>query len=132
VWRGIITWDKTEGARPTKGGFRNQAEYIVWGTKGKLETYEDSPYLPGVFRQVVLQADKHHLTGKPTNLMRELVRVVPAGGVVLDPFMGSGTTGVACVQMGLSFIGVEQNAVYQQIARWRIEEAAGGLRGAGA
>lgn len=124
VWRGIITWDKTEGARPTKGGFRNQAEYVVWGTKGKIETHENSPCLPGVFRQVVLQADKHHLTGKPTNLMRELVRVVPAGGTVLDPFMGSGTTGVACVQMGLSFIGVEQNAVYHHIAQGRIQDAA--------
>ena len=46
----------------------------------------------------VLQSDKWHTTGKPTALMRELVRCVPPGGTVLDPFAGSGSTGVAAVQ----------------------------------
>ncbi len=122
-WRGIIPWDKTEGARPTKGGFRNQAEYIVWGAKGAIHATPESPCLPGVFRQVVLQSDKHHLTGKPTALMQNLVRIVRPGGTVVDPFMGSGTTGVAAVQANLNFIGVEQSAEIFQTAQSRIETA---------
>jgi site-specific DNA-methyltransferase (adenine-specific) len=53
--------------------------------------------------------------------MRYLVRLVtPPGGVVLDPFMGSGSTGKACVMEGFSFIGIEREAEYVEIARARI------------
>ena len=63
----------------------------------------------------------HHPTVKPVALMRWLVRLVtPAGGVVLDPFTGSGTTGVAAVQEGRRFIGCEREAEYVEIARRRI------------
>lgn len=123
VWRGVVPWDKTEGARPNKGGFRAQAEYVIWATKGPVAVRPDSPCMPGVFRQVVRQADKHHLTGKPTQLMRELVRIVQPGGTVLDPFMGSGTTGVAALQAGLSFIGIEASPEIFSIAEQRIADA---------
>jgi site-specific DNA-methyltransferase (adenine-specific) len=64
-----------------------------------------------------------HPTVKSTALMRWLVRLAcPAGGTVLDPFAGSGTTGVACLQEGRSFIGIEQDANYVKIARKRIAE----------
>ena len=53
-----------------------------------------------------------------------LDRVDPTGrATILDPFMGSGTTGVACVQTGRNFIGIEIDAGYCEIARKRIEEA---------
>ncbi len=69
-------------------------------------------------------AGNTHPTVKPTNLMRYLCRLVtPAGGTVLDPFMGSGTTGVAAVQMGRRFIGIEREPKYFEIARRRIEDA---------
>jgi len=63
-----------------------------------------------------------HSTVKPLALMRYLVRLskTPTGGVVLDPFMGSGTTGMACVLEGRSFIGIEREAEYMEIARRRI------------
>ena len=67
--------------------------------------------------------DKHHMTGKPTALMRELVRPVLPGGVVLDPFAGSGTTGVAAVLSGRRFIGIEREAAYADISRSRLEAA---------
>lgn len=51
-----------------------------------------APVLPGVIRESVRKADKHHLTGKPNELMRQLVRICEADGRVLDPFAGSGTT----------------------------------------
>lgn len=66
-------------------------------------------------------ADNNHPTVKPINLMRWLCRMVtPPGGVVLDPFMGSGTTGCAATLEGLGFIGIEQDTHYHSIATARI------------
>lgn len=67
----------------------------------------------------------HHPTVKPLALMRYLVRLTktPTGGVVLDPFMGSGTTGIACALEGRDFIGIEREADYLEIAEKRIKEA---------
>lgn len=66
-----------------------------------------------------------HPTVKPVALMRWLVRLVARpGDVVLDPFTGSGTTGVACAEEGRDFIGIEKEAEYVEIARRRIEAAA--------
>lgn len=66
----------------------------------------------------------NHPTVKPNELMQYLVRLVtPPGGVVLDPFMGSGSTGIAAIQQGYSFVGCEQQAEYVEIARRRIAKA---------
>lgn len=66
----------------------------------------------------------NHPTVKPNALMRWLVRLVcQQGGTVLDPFMGSGSTGVACIQEGMSFVGIDQDEHYCGIARRRIEDA---------
>jgi len=63
-----------------------------------------------------------HPTVKPTELMRYLCRLVtPPGGVVLDPFMGSGSTGKAAALEGFRFIGIEREAEYLEIARGRIQ-----------
>lgn len=63
----------------------------------------------------------NHPTVKPNDLMRYLVRLVtPPGGTVFDPFTGSGSTAVAAIQEGLSFVGCEQQAEYIEIARHRI------------
>jgi len=63
----------------------------------------------------------HHPTVKPVELMRYLCRLVtPKGGTVLDSFMGSGTTGVACVLEGLNFVGIDMDEQYCQIAQKRI------------
>ena len=61
-----------------------------------------------------------HPAKKPERLMQQLVGIAPPGATVLDPFMGSGTTGVACVQTGRSFIGCEIDASYFEIAQRRI------------
>jgi DNA modification methylase len=63
----------------------------------------------------------NHPTVKPTDLMAYLIRLVtPKGGVVLDPFMGSGSTGKAAVREGMEFIGIEREDEYFQIAESRI------------
>ena len=65
-----------------------------------------------------------HPTVKPTDLMRYLCRLVtPAGGLILDPFMGSGSTGRGAVLEGFRFIGIEREAEYLEIARARIDSA---------
>lgn len=64
----------------------------------------------------------NHPTVKPIKLMEYLCRLItPPGGTVLDPFMGSGSTGVACKHLGLEFIGIEMNQEYVDIAKRRIE-----------
>jgi DNA modification methylase len=68
----------------------------------------------------------HHPTVKPTDLMRYLCRLVtPPGGVVLDPFTGSGSTGKGAVLEGFRFVGIEREAEYVGIAKKRIAAAAG-------
>jgi site-specific DNA-methyltransferase (adenine-specific) len=65
-----------------------------------------------------------HPTVKPTDLMRYLCRLItPPGGVVLDPFMGSGSTGKAAYLEGFQFIGIEQDPAFVEIARARIAAA---------
>ena len=66
----------------------------------------------------------HHATVKPVELMRWLVRLVtPPGGMVLEPFAGSGTTLVACALEGVDCLGMELDADYVEIARARVEHA---------
>jgi DNA modification methylase len=66
----------------------------------------------------------HHPTVKPTDLMRYLCRLVtPLGGLVLDPFCGSGSTGKAAMLENFKFIGIEKEAEYIEIAKARIENA---------
>lgn len=123
IWRGIAVWDKTEAARPQKGRYTNQAEYIIWGSNGPMPAPVDAPCLPGVFRYVVKHREKFHEAGKPVPLMRDLLRLVRPGGVILDPFMGSGSTGVAATQLGFDFIGIELQREIYDIAEQRISVA---------
>jgi site-specific DNA-methyltransferase (adenine-specific) len=63
-----------------------------------------------------------HPTVKPVRLMRHLVRLVtPPGGVVLDPFLGSGTTAIAAIEEGFRWIGIEKEAEYAELAAARIK-----------
>jgi site-specific DNA-methyltransferase (adenine-specific) len=119
VWRGIGAWDKTEAARPQKGRFRNQCEYFVWGSNGPMA--DKGPCAPGVFRYSVASEEKHHIAGKPSYLLEDMMQI--CGHTILDPFMGSGTTGVACARLGRRFIGVELEPKYFDIACRRVEEA---------
>jgi DNA modification methylase len=69
------------------------------------------------------RGDNNHPTVKPINLMTYLCRLItPPGGTVLDPFMGSGSTGIASVKEGFQFIGIELDPEYLQIAKHRINE----------
>lgn len=128
VWRGLVSWDKGESARaPNTAYFRHQAEYVVWGSKGPLAPCEHGGPFPGVLRFPVVQSDKHHMTGKPTELMRALVKPVVPGGIVLDPFAGSGTTLVACALEGRRGLGFEREEENVRISNERIEAVRNGI-----
>ncbi len=78
---------------------------------------------PGSFQSPGTErsARNHHPTVKPTELMRWLVRLVtPTGGLVLDPFMGSGSTGKGAILEGFRFVGIEAEEDYLRIAERRI------------
>lgn len=96
-----------------------EQEFVQWqtgnGTSGKPSSMSEG-------RDT--QRRNIHPTVKPTDLMAYLCRLVtPPGGVVLDPFAGSGSTGKAAIREGFKFIGIEREAEYLAIARARIEAA---------
>ncbi len=74
-------------------------------------------------RGKALQDGKEHPTQKPVELMKWCLGFVPQAKTILDPFMGSGTTGVACANLGRAFIGIEREPSYFDIACRRIEAA---------
>lgn len=70
----------------------------------------------------IKKTKNHHPTVKPIKLMEYLCTLItPPGGIILDPFMGSGSTGCAAVKLGYQFIGIEREAEYIEIAKRRIE-----------
>ena len=121
LWRGIVPWSKPL-FRPQMGRFGAQCEYVVWGSNGPLPVSRDVRCLPGFFSQSAPQS-REHVTQKPVELMLEIVEIIPARGVVFDPFMGSGTTGVAAIQSGRQFIGCELIEAHFDVACRRIEQA---------
>lgn len=126
TWRGVIVWDKGRGARVCNTSyFRHQCEYVIWATKGGTHGYEGWGPWDGCYQFPIKQKDKFHMTGKPTPLMEELVKVAPVGGVVLDPFSGSGTTAVACEKQGRKWICIEEEIINFEISVKRLEELKG-------
>jgi len=76
-----------------------------------------------LWRQSVLSYEKSHPTQKPVPLIEWCLDFLPDANTILDPFMGSGTTGVACAKLGRKFIGIEIEPKYFDIACRRIEQA---------
>lgn len=123
VWRGIVPWDKTEQVRPTRGRFRPQSEFVIWGSSGPMPLDRPVSVLPGAYRVPVDRREKRHMTGKPVELLRQLVRICEPGGIVLDPFAGSGSTGVAALLEGYRFLGCELSPFYAGVAKEWLAEA---------
>ena len=68
-----------------------------------------------------------HPCQMPVEVMERIVKILPEGYTIIDPFMGSGTTGIACINTNRNFIGIEKDDKYFEIAKKRIEEAIHGL-----
>ncbi len=121
VWRNLATWWK-RGVRMQRGKFSLSAEYIVLASNGGQIDGECSPQNVLDVRPVDGE-DKEHLAEKPSELVEVVVSATPRGCTILDPFMGSGTTGIAAVRAGRRFIGVEIDEGYFEIAKRRIVAA---------
>lgn len=125
VVRGVAVWDKGGGARPQKSRPAAQAEFIVWGSRGKMPIRDDVPCLPGVFMAPTVRTkDRAHIAQKPLEVMRELVKLCPPEGRVLDPFAGSGSTLVAAIESGREVVGCEVSRRWADVASERCEAAA--------
>lgn len=131
VWRGVIPWDKTESSRgPHTGYFRHQCEYVIWGSNWPLAKSTYGGPWPGCYRERVNPAKKLHMTGKPVELMSKLLQCVTPGGLIIDPCMGSASTGVAALEGGYSFIGIENTRRHFDVACERLEKLQRGLEAA--
>ena len=110
--------------------------WLVWDKQNTMPTFSDCELAwtninrKNVKRIVFLQngcmtkeRERFHPTQKPIAVMKWCIEQCPNPQTILDPFMGSGTTGVAAVQMGRSFIGIEREPKYFDIACQRIENA---------
>ena len=124
--RNVFYWIKSNKAPTPRCNFKSCIEAAVVFTKGRTNqrwygggnqnNYIILPFVSG--REKV-----NHPTQKPVKLMAHLLQLVSTeNDVVLDPFMGSGSTGVACKQLNRNFIGIELDKNYYNIAKQRISE----------
>lgn len=118
-------WNKTN-AVPVNARINylsNAREYFICFCKGKKGVFH-SYYDKGIYDYPIVSGkERIHPTQKPVALMRDLILTHSNDGtVILDPFMGSGTTGVACVNTNRYFIGIELNEEYFKIAEKRIND----------
>lgn len=122
TWRGIIPWRKPI-SRPCRDGYRRECEYVLWGSSGEPLRHAQPIYLPGwVEGSQPRGRERRHITQKPVEVMRQLIKICPPGGTVLDPFAGAGTTGVAAELEGLSFIGIELTDHYSRVTQERLAD----------
>lgn len=119
TWRGIATWWKP-GIRMQRGSFSHSAEYIVHATNGPSDRDYDGAQ-QNVFKCAV-ETDKEHIAQKPEPVMRWVLSVVPPGSLVLDPFMGSGSTLRAARDCGMRSIGIDSDERYCEIAARRLSQ----------
>lgn len=108
--------------------FVNDVEFALWGVynsknKPKKWTFNRINNLEKCCMNTTVQSSKLHPTMKDIKIIQHLIELLSNGGdIVLDPFMGSGTTGVACINTNRNFIGMELNENYFNIAKERIEK----------
>lgn len=119
----LCVWHKVNAAPFANGVWRGDIEYVVHA-KEKGATFNGGANEKKKVKEHPIVQDSSHPTVKPLPLVKSYVGICSnAGSSILDPFMGSGTTGVAAVQMGRKFIGIEREPKYFDIACKRIEDA---------
>jgi site-specific DNA-methyltransferase (adenine-specific) len=124
--RSVIVWDKNRGGA-MGSWWRNNHEWICAFVKGRPRPLPHGSFF-NTWKGGKPRGGEHP-TEKPVGLMKYLAETVPEGGTILDPFMGSGTTGAACVETGRKFVGIEISEKYFDIACKRISKAVKELRG---
>jgi site-specific DNA-methyltransferase (adenine-specific)/modification methylase len=118
-----LVWDKRDGGTPDN---YSDCEMAWTNLNSPARIFHHK--WRGMIRASEQRIARVHPTQKPIVLMQWVLDIlkIPKGATVLDPYMGSGTTGVACVNTGRNFIGIEKDPEYFQIAQKRIQEAQNG------
>ena len=121
----ILTWHKTNAVPACNGKYMPDTEYIVFIKESGVPLYGTAATKRKYYVTPTNVKDKRkwgHPTIKPLNIVQNLIiNSTQEGGVVLDPFMGSGTTAVACIRTGRNYIGFELNKEYYDKACKRIK-----------
>jgi site-specific DNA-methyltransferase (adenine-specific) len=122
--KSVIVWDKqVHGMGNLKSQFAPQHELIIFATKGKYQFPDKRPH-DVISIQRISPSNLLHPNEKPIELLEYLVKsTCKVGDTVIDMFMGSGSTGVACINTGRNFIGIELDEHYFNIAKDRINIA---------
>lgn len=122
-----VYWHKTNPPPQPRKNFSSAVEALIFARKsGKVLWWAGGGATPNIIHAPLVGGRERagHPTQKPVALMSHLCRlVIPPGGTVLDPFMGSASTGVAALQGGYSFIGIERDPDYIAIAERRLASA---------
>lgn len=131
-WRGYIfdlhVWYKSNAIPFTHGTFKSDLEYIVVAWKGAKKMAKlPQKELSKLFESGTT-TNKQHPTEKPVKLMVKYLNIFSGAKIILDPFMGSGTTGVACVRTNRDFIGIERVPEYFNMAEKKIRDEEEQLR----
>lgn len=119
-WLGIVPWNKRT-ARPSIGRFKAQCEYAIFASKGRFVP-NTRKCLPGLYEHTVIASKKVHINSKPVALLQGLMDIVQPGGVVLDPFIGGGTTALAALATGRGCVGIELSPEYAAITVERLKQ----------
>jgi DNA modification methylase len=118
-----VVWDKSARGNGIGWRYRRNYEFVMVAHRkgGKLLWADNGAAVPNVVRHMPVM-DRSHPNEKPAEMVADFIEWHTQGGMlVLDPFMGSGTTGVACIRTGRRFIGIEKEPKYFAIAVKRIE-----------
>ena len=122
----LLEWHKTNPAPVCNNRYLPDTEYIFFAREKGVKVQGNYHTKHTYFVTPVNQKEKKlygHPTIKPTSIIDNLIiNSCPEGGTVLDPFMGSGSTGVACKELNRNFIGYELEPKYFDIAQQRIKE----------
>lgn len=121
--KNVLVWVKNNhGAGDLKGAYAPKHEFVLYAHKGRC-LLKNGRTTDVIFEDKVASTKMVHPTEKPVGLLKRFIEDgSDENDIILDPFMGSGTTGIAAKNMKRGFIGIEKETVYFNIAKERIED----------
>jgi DNA modification methylase len=129
VVKDVLVWQKSNPMpRNIQRRYVQDMEFAVWAVKKNAKWVfnkpDDKPYLRALFNTSLVSGSERlgHPTQKSLRLMEDIISIhTNPNDVILDPFMGSGSTGEAAIRLGRKFIGIEFETKYYEMARKRLE-----------
>lgn len=128
IVKDILIWQKSNPMpRNTTRRYVQDMEFAIWavknGAKWVFNKPDNTPYLRSIFTHPIVSSRERvgHPTQKSLELMKSIIKIhTNPSDIILDPFMGSGSTGAACLELGREFIGIERDPKFFSIARDRL------------